>query len=171
MPRPAPNDAPEFFHRYINCTNGNSLSEVMTNHTAELKEFYNSLPDDKADYAYAPGKWTIKNLLQHIIDAERIFAYRTLRIARKDTTPLAGFDENMYAENANAGGRTLQSLKDEFNAVRSSTDMLLGSLNEDQLSATGTASNKSITANAIAFVIFGHLLHHKAIIKERYLTQ
>jgi len=94
-----------------------------------------------------------------------------LRIARKDTTPLAGFDENMYAENANAGGRTLQSLKDELNAVRSSTDMLLGSLNEDQLSATGTASNKSITANAIAFVIFGHLLHHKAIIKERYLAQ
>src|SRR5258706_14355142 len=137
MARPAQPDAPEFLHHYINCTKGISLSEVMTNHKEELKEFYNSLPDDKADYAYAPGKWTIKDLLQHLIDAERIFAYRTLRIARKDATPLAGFDENTYAENANTNSRSLQSLKDEFNAVRLSTDMLLQSFNEDQLSSTG----------------------------------
>jgi uncharacterized damage-inducible protein DinB len=169
MARPAPQDAAEFYHGYINMATGNSLAEVMVNHTAEIKNFYSDLPEDKADYAYADGKWTMKELLQHITDAERIFAYRALRIARKDATPLASFDENAYAQNANAKNRKLQSLKDEFNAARHATDLMLQSFDEDQLNAKGTASNKSITVNAIAFIIYGHLLHHKKIIEERYL--
>jgi uncharacterized damage-inducible protein DinB len=167
--RPAPRDAAEFYHGYINHAKGNSVAELMTNHGMNLKEFYNGLPEEKADYAYAPGKWTIKELLQHIIDAERIFAYRALRFARKDTTPLPSFDENAYAQHSNAAERTFQSLKDEFNAVRTSTDIMLSSFNEDQLNASGTANNKHITVNALAFIIYGHLLHHKAIIEERYL--
>ncbi len=169
MSRPAPQDAAEFYHSYINHAKGNSIADVMSKYATQLKEFYNNLSEEKADYAYAQGKWTIKELLQHIIDAERIFAYRALRIARKDTTPLASFDENSYAQHSNAKNRTLQSLKDEFNAVRASTDLLLASFNEDQLNASGTASNKSITVNALAFIIYGHLLHHKTIIEERYL--
>ena len=170
MPRPNPQDAAEFYHNYINQAQGNSIAEVMANQSVQINEFYNSLPESKAGYAYATGKWTIKELLQHLIDAERIFAYRALRIARKDTTPLPGFDENSYAANSNANSRTLQSLKEEFNAVRTSTDLMLRSFNDDQLNATGTASNKSITVNAIAFIIYGHLLHHKKIIEERYLS-
>jgi len=169
VPRPAPQDAAEFYHEYINHASGNSVAELIANHGVKLKEFYNSLPDEKANYAYAQGKWTIKELLQHIIDAERIFAYRALRFARKDLTPLASFDENAYAQHSYAAARTLRSLKDEFNAVRTSTDMMLSSFNDDQLNASGTASNKYITVNALAFIIFGHLLHHKAIIEERYL--
>jgi uncharacterized damage-inducible protein DinB len=167
--RPTSQDAAEFYHGYINHAKGNSIEELITNHVVKLKEFYSNLPGEKADYAYAQGKWTIKELFQHIIDAERIFVYRALRFARKDTTPLASFDENAYAQHSNAANRTFQSLKDEFNAVRASTDMMLASLNEEQLNASGTASNKHITVNALAFIIYGHLLHHKAIIEERYL--
>lgn len=169
MARPAPQDAAEFYHGYINMTTGNSVAEVMANHAEEIRNFYSNLPDAKADHAYAEGKWTIKELLQHVIDAERIFAYRALRIARKDETPLASFDENAYTKNANTKSRTLQALKDEFIVLRKSTDIMLQSFNEDQLNSKGTASNKSITANAIAFIIYGHLLHHKKIIQERYL--
>jgi uncharacterized damage-inducible protein DinB len=169
MPRPAHQDSGEFYHGYINQAKGNSVTEVMTNHASEIKSFYLNLPEVKADYAYADGKWTIKELLQHVIDAERIFSYRALRIARKDATPLASFDENAYTENANAHSRSLQSLKEEFDAVRRSTDLMLQSFNDDQLNAKGTASNKGITVNAIGFIIYGHLLHHNKIIEERYL--
>jgi len=167
--RPAPQDAAEFYHGYINHAKGNSVAELITNHSIKLKEFYKGLPEAKADYAYAQGKWTIKELLQHIIDAERVFVYRALRFARKDPTPLPGFAENDYAQHSYAAERTLQSLKDEFNAVRTSTDMMLSSFNEDQLNASGIASNKHITVNALAYIIYGHLLHHKSIIEERYL--
>ena len=169
MARPAPQDASEFYHGYINHAKGNSFAEVVANHSEQLKEFYDNLPEEKASYAYASGKWTIKEVLQHVIDAERIFSYRALRFARKDSTPLPSFDENSYAQNSNAANRTLQSLKDEFNAVRNSTDLMLASFNEEQLNASGLASDKSITVNALAFIIYGHLLHHKTIIEERYL--
>jgi len=169
MSRPNPQDAAAYYHRYINYVQGNSLQQAMQNHLHEIKDFYNNLPQEKAAYAYAEGKWTVKELLQHVIDTERIFGYRALCISRKDTTPLPGFEENDYAATSNANSRTLQSLKEEFNAVRHSTDCMLASLNDDQLSSTGTASGNSITANAVAFIILGHLLHHKAILQERYL--
>jgi len=169
MSRPSPKDSNEFYHGYIDRAKGNSVAEVMENHIKEIKDFYNDLPEEKANYAYAHGKWTIKELLQHVIDAERVFCYRALRFARKDTTPLQSFHENSYAKNSNAGSRTLQSLKDELNAVRNSTDLMLSSFNEEQINSSGTASNKYITVNAIAFIIYGHLLHHKRIIEERYL--
>ena len=169
MPKPAEGEFPPFTQAYINLVKGDSVVEVIANHTEELNSFYNALPEDKADYKYEAGKWTIKEVLQHVIDAERIFAYRALRIARKDTTPLPGFDENNYTANANANARTLASLKDEFSIIRRSTVLLLQSFNEDQLKQKGTASNHAVTVNAIAFILYGHLLHHKKIIEERYL--
>ncbi len=169
MSRPEAHDAAVFYHRYINYAKGNSIAEVIALYCRPLREFYNNLPEQKADHAYAEGKWTIKELLQHLIDTERIFSYRALRFARKDVTPLAGFEENFYAIHSNSKKRTLQSLKEEFNAVRTATDLLYQSFNDDQLNATGTASNHTITVNAIAFITYGHLLHHKAIIEERYL--
>lgn len=169
MARPAPQDSAEFYHGYINHAKGNSIAEVMANHVEELKQFYSSLPDEKADYAYSEGKWTIKEVLQHVIDAERVFSYRALRFARKDATPLSSFDENSYTQHSNAKKRTLQSLKDEFNALRSATDIMLSTFTEEQLSSKGTASNNPITVNALAFIIYGHSLHHKRIIEERYL--
>jgi uncharacterized damage-inducible protein DinB len=169
MPKPLAGEHPPYFSRYIDQVAANSVAEAVTKYAPLLEKFYGGLPEEKADYAYAPGKWTLKDLLQHVIDTERIFSYRILRIARKDKTPLASFDENSYSENANAGNRTLSSLQEEFLAVRKSTDLLLNSLSEDQLTESGIASNMPVTANTIGFIIFGHLLHHKQILEERYL--
>ncbi len=169
MPRPNEKDFPAYFSRYISKANGDNIAEAMANHSAELLSFYIGLPEEKAGYAYAPGKWTIKDVLQHVIDAERIFSYRVLRFARKDKTPLASFDENTYAENSLANNRSLGSLKEEFAALRKSTDLLYASLNEEQLAEQGTSSNLPVTANAIAFISYGHLLHHKQVLEERYL--
>ncbi|HNP23185.1 MAG TPA: DinB family protein [Panacibacter sp.] len=169
MARPLPTDSASFYHKYIGYVQGESVKETIANHSSVIEQFYSSLPEAKENYAYAEGKWTLKDLLLHVIDAERVFVYRTLRIARKDKTPLAGFDENEYAANSFAEERSFQSLKDEFVLLRKANDAMLSTLNEEQLSQSGTASNNAITANALAYITFGHLLHHMAVIKERYL--
>jgi hypothetical protein len=169
MPKPIAADFPAYFSRYISKANANSLSEAVSIYAASLVDFYTGLPEAKADYAYAPGKWTIKEVLQHVIDAERVFSYRVMCISRKDKTPLPSFDENSYADNSLAANRSLASLKEEFIAVRKSTDLLIGSLSEEQLATEGISSNLPITANAIGFIVFGHLLHHKEVLEERYL--
>ena len=169
MPRPTAAEHSPFFSKYIDLTIGESAKEVMENHAKALLDFYTSVPASKENYAYAEGKWTIKEVLQHVIDTERIFSYRLLRIARKDTTPLPGFDENSFAENSMADKRTLTELKEELEAVRKSSDLLVKSLSEEQLRNTGTSSNHITSANSLAFMIYGHLLHHKKITEERYL--
>jgi hypothetical protein len=169
MPRPKPTDFPEYFGRYIARVEADSLHKAVTTYAADLNSFYTGLPNDKADYAYAPGKWTLKDLVQHVIDAERIFAYRVLRIARKDQTPLASFDENSYAATSLASQRNFTDIKAEFAAVRKSTDLLIASLNESQLAEQGISSNNPVTANAIGYIIYGHMLHHKKVLEEKYL--
>lgn len=168
MLRPQPTEYAAFYASYISLATGNSVADVIANHSQIINQFYNNLPNEKADYAYAIGKWTIKDLVQHLIDAERVFIYRATRFARKDKQPLLGFEENDYANNANANNRNLQDLKEEFLALRKSTDLFLLSLNDIQLQQIGTANNNSITVNAIACIVFGHALHHKNIIEERY---
>jgi hypothetical protein len=168
MARPLPNECAPYYQKYIALAEGDSINEIIHNYAFELQEFYNSLPDEKADFAYAENKWTVKEVLQHLTDAERVFAYRALRISRNDSTPLASFDENAYVENGFAPGRALSTLKQEFNAVRAATDMFLLSLNETQIKRMGTASNNPVSVNALAFIIYGHLLHHKNILTERY---
>lgn len=169
MPRPQETDFPEYFARYIAKVSGNHIMEAIQNHSADLTDFYNRLPEQKAGYRYAPGKWTIKEVLQHVTDTERIFSYRVLRIARKDRTPLPSFDENSYAENSRANEKSLSSIKEEFLAVRKATDLLLSGLNDEQLSEQGISSNMPVTVNAICFIIYGHLMHHKLVLEEKYL--
>lgn len=169
MPRPAPGEYAPHFEQYIHLVKEDDVDAIIQSESARIATFYNALPNDKADYAYSSGKWTIKEVLQHVIDAERVFSYRLLRIARNDKTSLPGFDENAFAVNANTGSRTLQSLKDEFNAVRQSSEYLLKSLNNTQLQYKGTSSGYPTTANTFVFVMYGHLLHHMRILQERYL--
>lgn len=169
MPRPLPTDAASFYHNYINLVKTSSAAEAVKTYSAKILAFYTALPADKANYAYAEGKWTVQEVLQHVIDAERVFTYRALRIARKDTTPLPGFDENSFTANSEASSRSFDSLKQEFALLRQATDVFIETLNDSQLQNIGTASNNPITANAIAFIIYGHLLHHMNITKERYL--
>jgi len=169
MARPQQGEHGEFYQKYINKTQGDSIQSLINNHSALLNDFVNDLPESKASYAYADGKWTIKDLVQHIIDTERIMSYRALTFARKDAKDLPGFEEDDYALAANAGNRTLQSLKDEFVALRKSTDLFLLSLTDQQLQQVGKANGYAVKVNSIAFMLFGHALHHKQIIEERYL--
>ena len=160
---------PLYQQRYINAATGTTIAELIENHSLSLVNFINSIPEERADYSYAEGKWTVKQLLQHIIDTERILTYRALCISRNEPLPLPGFDEDSYAANAPATHRTLASLKEEFGLVRQSTTILLTSFTEEQLNRKGVASNYVITVNALCFVIFGHIIHHKRILQERYL--
>lgn len=134
-------------------------------------QFVQDIPMDKFDYRYAEGKWTIKEILQHIIDAERVFTYRALRFSRNDQTPLPGFDENSYADvvNATANKRHLKDILTELTAVRHSTITLFKSFTEEDLLKKGIASNNVMSVRALGFVTIGHQNHHMKIFRERYL--
>ncbi|MDQ3918964.1 MAG: DinB family protein [Acidobacteriota bacterium] len=128
-----------------------------------------SLPEEKLAYRYAPGKWTVKEVLAHVVDDERIYAYRALRFARNDQTELPGFEQDAYAVHSGANRRTVESLLREFAAVRRSTVALFDSFDDEALARSGVADGKRSTVRALAYHIAGHELRHFNIIKERYL--
>lgn len=169
MPKPKATDYPEYFGKYISQVTADSLAAAADTYTSLLTTFYTGLPEEKSGYSYAPGKWTLKELLQHVVDTERIMSYRLLRIARKDKIPLASFDENAFSEHSLANQRSFAAIKEEFVAVRKATDLLIQSLHEEQLTEQGIAGNQPVTANAVGYIIFGHLLHHKKVVEEKYL--
>ena len=162
-------DYPAYFSTYINAVGNVDLIEELEISVHRLIKFIQNIPMGKHDYSYAEGKWTIKDIIQHLIDAERIFSYRALRFARNDKTELPGFEENDYAAIANGSQRTLIDLLSELAVVRQSTLALFKSFNEEILSRKGIASNKAVTVAAIGFVIIGHQNHHQRIFQERYL--
>lgn len=169
MPRPDLSRVPEWFHGYINCVEGDNLLTALTQQHSFFVQFLENLPADKRDHRYGPDKWTIKELLQHIIDAERVFAYRALCIARGEQQSLPGFEENEYAANSKAQKRNWDNMLEEFKAVRRSTEILFSSFDNEQLEAAGISNGKPVYVLAIGFIIAGHLTHHLNIIKERYL--
>ncbi len=146
-----------------------TVAEAVDKYGKRIVSFFKDLSVDKADHRYAEGKWSLKEMLQHIIDAERIFTYRTLSIARKDQAPLPGFDENAYAANSKADQRSWQSLLEEFEAVRQATDILLKTFDDEQLAQSGITNQNPTTVHSICYVIFGHILHHINIVNQRYL--
>lgn len=155
---------------YIKLVNDEwNLTEELEVSLAKFIDFVRDIPMGKYDYRYAEGKWTIKDIIQHVIDAERIFAYRALRIARGDKTALPGFEENDYANAAQADRRHLQELLTELSMVRQSTIFLFKSFLENELLHKGTASGYSVSVRALGFLIIGHQNHHIKIFKERYL--
>lgn len=158
-----------FYATYINAVDDVDLLEGLENGLSQMVSFISSIPIEKLEFRYAEGKWTIKDLLLHLIDAERIFAYRALRIGRGDKTPLAGFEENTYVIHAMANSRSIESLLKEFQLVRNSTLELFKNFSEEQLAYFGTSSDTLISVRAIGFIISGHQNHHIKVIKERYL--
>lgn len=154
---------------YINALENVSLIEGLEKGLSQMVSFISAIPVEKLEYRYAENKWTIKDILLHLIDAERIFAYRALRIGRGDKTPLAGFEENDYVPNAGANSRTSESLLEEFQWVRKATLCLFKKFSDEQLLYLGTASQHTISVRAIGFLISGHQNHHLKIIQERYL--
>ena len=161
---------PSFYHGYINQIHEDDIVNAFRVQEPVIENFLASIPEEKYDFKYSPGKWTIKEVIQHMIDAERIFCYRALCFARKDTTPLPGFDENEYADTSMADTRNWDDLKMEFLAVRKSSEWLFKSFNEDQLMSSGISNNSSIYVLGIGYIIVGHVAHHIRIIKERYLV-
>lgn len=162
---------PVFYHKYINLVKEHDLSEAMQNHQVNLVSELKNIADEKWDYRYAEGKWSIKELVQHIIDAERIFCYRALNFARKDPHELPGFDENEFAVVSKADKRSKQDLLDELTTVQKSSIQLFVSFDEEQLNESGKANGNSIYVNGIGFIIVGHALHHLNILRERYLQK
>jgi DinB superfamily len=163
------NEYPYYCKTYFDAAGEVELVEELEICLHDFIRFVQNLPMDKFDYRYAEGKWTIKEIIQHIIDTERILAYRALRISRNDSTPLAGFDENSYASNTAADTRGLQDLLAELSAVRHSNLLLFKSFSEEQLLRIGIASDHPISVRAIGFMLIGHQKQHQKVFGERYL--
>lgn len=166
--KPAKNDYPEYYQRYIDKVKQDDLVTAMTEQEKTMKEFLQKIPASKADFAYAENKWTVKQLLQHVTDADRIFAYRALWIARKAPAPLPGFEEDDFARVATVSDKSLQQVIDDLLAARTSTISLFKSFTPEMLKEKGVANNMSISVEAIGFIIPGHWEHHKGILQERY---
>lgn len=146
-----------------------SLIEELEISVHNLIHFVREIPMDKYDYRYAQGKWTIKDIIQHLIDSERIFAYRALRFSRNDATLLPGFDENSYADNAHGNNRSINDLLTEMSALRHANIMMFKSFSQEDLMRKGTASGYTVSVRAFGFLIIGHQNHHMKIFRERYL--
>jgi uncharacterized damage-inducible protein DinB len=164
------NEYPDFYKLYIQTLDEVELIEELEICLHEFIKFVQNIPMDKFDYQYEEGKWTVKEIIQHLIDSERIFGYRALRISRNDKTPLPGFDENDYVANSNGKERSLQSLLTEMAVVRQSTLSLFNSFSQEQLTKIGIASNREVSVRAIGFIIIGHQKHHQKIFLEKYLN-
>lgn len=161
---------PQYYQGYLNNIEPNSdlFEELEASHHYFIK-FVQDIPMEKHDYRYDVGKWTIKEIIQHLIDSERIFAYRALRFSRNDKTELPGFDENHYADNCDANQRHLKDLLMEFSLVRHSTLALFRSFSKETLQRKGRANQVEISVRALGFMIIGHQEHHKKVFQERYL--
>jgi hypothetical protein len=167
--KPITADYPPPFHRYISLVEESTIAEGLKNQYQPALNLLQSITEQKSTFTYAPGKWTIKQMMQHIIDAERIFSYRALCIARGEQQKLPGFDENEYAANSNADVRKWNDLLNEFVSVRASTKILYHSFTENMLSSKGLSNGNVITVNSLGFITAGHLQHHINILRERYL--
>lgn len=160
----------EYFGRYIDkVSNSTQLKKGFEDDKKMVVDFFSSVPKEKLEYRYQPEKWSIKEVLQHIIDTERIFMYRFLRIARKDTIALAGYDQDIYIEPSEANNKTIEELIHEFTVTRLYSINLINSISDENMQNMGTASGSSISARACAFILLGHSIWHIEVIKERYL--
>ena len=159
----------KYIQRYIDQIPSENWLEEMINSGAETIQIFSGLDNEKSLFAYAEGKWTLKELLLHLIDCEKIFQYRALCFARKDETELAGFDEDDYVANSFANDRTLVSLLEEFRTVRQTSIIFYENLQNEALQYNGKANGNEISVENIGKVIVGHNFHHLKVIEERYL--
>ncbi|HEY9383371.1 MAG TPA: DinB family protein [Gemmatimonadales bacterium] len=169
LARPDATEYAPFYAGYVAGVPEGDVLDLLERALEETTRLLGAVPEARGDFAYAPGKWTLKEVVGHVVDAERVFSYRALRFARGDTTPLAAFDENAWAPNSGARARTLADLLGEYRAVRAATLALLHSLPAGADLRRGTASGREISVRALAWIIAGHERHHLRLIRERYL--
>ncbi len=159
----------EYFHYYVDLVDNNNLLNAFEDNTSLIIDTIGHLNENESNYRYAEGKWSIKELLIHLIDTETVFNYRALAIARGDKTPLPGYDYNVYVDNCNVSNCKFMQLLKMYTTQRNYTKMLYKGFNEQTLNNAGTVSNKPLTVKAIGFLTLGHEIHHMNVIKERYL--
>lgn len=164
-----PNEYSSYYKSYIKKASNLELLDGLMQSGEETLTFFKSIPESKHEYAYDDGKWTIKELLLHLMDAERVFVYRALRFARNDNTVLPGFDENYYTSQSQANSYSVAQLLKSYEVLRAYTLNLFESFTDDMLLQIGEASGSKMSVRAIGFVTIGHERHHIQIIKERYL--
>lgn len=170
MPKPELSEAPEYYHSYIRLVEQNDLVQGLIMNGNETVDILKSIPERSGDYRYAEGKWSIKELLAHVIDSERVFAYRALSFSRKDQSELPGYEQDDWVVETNASHRKLYKMIDEFNNVRASMIDLFSSMTKEMLKRGGKANGNFMSVNAIGFIILGHEIHHRTILADRYFS-
>lgn len=165
----AEGDYNPFYQTYIDALGDVELMDMHQKQLQNFPGFIESIPDSKLNYAYAGGKWTVAEVIIHIIDTERVFQYRALRFSRGDRTPLPGFEQDDYVPNSNADRRSKESIIEEYKAVRKSTIALFANFDRQTLQTRGVASNSEMSVASLGFIISGHQKHHRNVIRERYL--
>lgn len=167
MDRPSAQEFAPFYAPYIALVPEGPILETLESQRVDTRTLLDSISEPDSLRLHAPYTWTARDVVGHLIDSERIFAYRALRFARDDTTPLPGFDENAYAQSAQASRIPLPHLADEFDAVRASNILLFRGLDPDTWTRGGLANNAHITVRALAHILAGHVFHHTAILRKR----
>lgn len=168
--RPEAGEYAPYYEKYVALVPEGDIVETLERQSADTLSLLRSLSEEQGASRYEPGKWSVKEVVGHIADCERVFAYRALRFARDDRTPLSGFDQDDFARGAGFDARTLSSLVAEYESVRAATLSLLRSLTPEAWQRRGTANDNEVTVRALAHVIAGHELHHVGILRERYLA-
>jgi hypothetical protein len=170
MSRPEKTEYDPYYEVYVSLVPDGDIVDILDRQAAEVRECFSAIPEEKGPFAYAAGKWSIKELLGHLTDGERMFMYRIFRISRGDKTPIEGFEQDGYIENARSNSRAFADLLDEFTALRRANVIAYRHFSEEDWSRTGTANNVEITSRALAYIAAGHIAHHLRILKEKYLV-
>ena len=167
---PASSEYVHFYAKYVGLVDKGNIINILNSQMHEMYSLLSTIPGDKAYFSYAPGKWTLKEVVGHMIETERVFSYRVLAISRGEQQALPGMDQDEYIKENNYNSRTLANLSNEYLALRVSTIHLLSNMTKAMIAKKGTASGAEVTVRALAFIIAGHELHHRNIIKEKYLS-
>jgi len=166
--RPQPTEYAANYEKYVALVPGNDIVAILEAQRLQMAQLFAARSERDGNFRYAPDKWTVKEVLGHVTDTERIFAYRALRIARQDQTPLSGFEQDDYVRAGGFGEQSLADLAEEFGLVRSATVALFRPLGDEAWSRRGVANKNEVTVRALAFIIAGHELHHREVLNERY---
>lgn len=169
MKRPEKTEYDAYYERYVSLVEETDIVSAMEKQIGELENLLSFVSEEKSLYAYAPGKWTIKEMIGHLTDGEKIFAYRALRISRNDKTPIEGFEQDGYIENSNFNAAPLKDLIDELILARKSNLIMFKNLRTNDWNNVGTASDVPVSVRGLAYIMVGHIRHHTNILRERYL--
>jgi hypothetical protein len=169
--RPGPGEYADFYAGYVSALPPGDVLEILERQNDQVRQLASNVTADQETFRYAPGKWSVREVVGHLIDGERVFSYRALRFSRGDETPLSGFDENFYVAHGGFDSRTLRSLVEELTLLRGANVLLFRGLAPEDLARLGVANSHPVSVRALAFILAGHVHHHLGLLSERYGIQ